>query len=148
MTPNGPRRSRHGLHEPRELAQRRSAKMSAMRFLLTMHVPTDHPRAFDADDDIIERMGRFQAELEEAGALIALEGLHPPERGARVTWREGSPVVQDGPFTEAKELFAGYWIIRAGSKDEAVRWASRIPAGDGVAIEVREIWELADLPDR
>src|SRR5687768_4316571 len=97
--------------------------MPGMRFLLTMHVDADHPRAFEADPEVIERMGRFQAALEEADALVSAEGLHPPERGARVRWRDGETVVQDGPFAEAKELFAGYWIVRAESKDEAVGWA-------------------------
>ena len=117
------------------------------RFLMTMHVAADHPRAFDADPGIIAAMGRFQDSLKEAGAFLSAEGLHPPERGARVRWRGGEPVVQDGPFAEAKELFAGYWIIRAGSREEAAGWASRIPAGDGVTITVHEIWELEDLPD-
>ena len=122
--------------------------MPQMRFLMTMHVDADHPRAFSADEDVIERMGRFQAALEEADALISAEGLHPPERGARVRWRGGETVVQDGPFAEAKELFAGYWIIRADTRDEAVGWARRIPAGDGVTVVVHEIWELEDLPGR
>jgi hypothetical protein len=119
-----------------------------MRFLMTMHVDADHPRAFSADPDVIERMGRYQAALEEAGALVSAEGLHPPERGARVRWRSGETVVQDGPFAEAKELFAGYWIIRTDSKEEAVAWARRVPAGEGVTIVLHEIWELEDLPDR
>jgi hypothetical protein len=119
-----------------------------MRCLLTMHVDADHPRAFTADLDGVERMGRFQAALQEADALISSEGLRPPERGARVRWRDGETVVQDGPFAEAKELFAGYWIIRTDSKDEAVGWARRIPAGDGVTVVVHEIWELEDLSGR
>ena len=122
--------------------------MPRMRFLMTMHVDADHPRAFSADEDVIERMGRFQTALEEADALISAEGLHPPERGARVRWRGGKTVVQDGPFAEAKELFAGSWIIRADSKGEAGAWARRVPAGEGVTIVVHEIWELEDLPGR
>ena len=122
--------------------------MPRMRFLLTMHVDADHPRAFSAEPEVIERMGRFQTALEEADALVSAEGLRPPERAARVRWRDGETVVQDGPFAEAKELFAGYWIIRADSKDEAVGWARRIPAGEGVTVVVHEIWELEDLPGR
>jgi hypothetical protein len=88
--------------------------MAAMpRFLLTMHVDTDHPRAFEVDPGAMAAMGRFQDSLKDAGAFLSAEGLYPPERGARVRWRGGEPVVQDGPFAEAKELFAGYWIIRA-----------------------------------
>jgi len=121
--------------------------MPAMpRFLMTMHVDADHPMAFAAEPEMIAAMGRFQDSLAEAGALISAEGLHPPERGARVRWRGGEPVVQDGPFAEAKELFAGYWIIRADSRDGAVGWARRVPAGEGVTIVVHEIWELEDLP--
>ena len=81
-----------------------------------------------------------------AGALLALDGLHPPSAATRLSFSGGGrPRVTDGPFTEAKELVGGYWIIQARSKDEAVEWASRAPIGDGT-IEVRQIAEEADYP--
>jgi hypothetical protein len=121
-----------------------------MRFLLSMHAGLDLPRVGDDgvdQEEIFERMNRFEAELREADALLALEGLRPPTHSARVSWAaDGSTTVTDGPFAEAKEAFAGYWIIDVASKDEAVGWARRIPAGPGVTIHVDEIWELSDLP--
>jgi hypothetical protein len=94
----------------------------------------------------IEAMARYSEELSRAGALLALDGLDPPSQATRVTFSPGSaPTVTDGPFTEAKELVGGYWIIQARSKEEAVEWASRAPVDAGV-IEVRQIPEASDLP--
>ena len=91
-------------------------------------------------------MNRYNEELARAGALLALDGLHPPSTATRLTFSGGDrPTVTDGPFTEAKELVGGYWIIQARSKEEAVEWASRAPIGDGT-IEVRQIAEAADYP--
>jgi hypothetical protein len=95
----------------------------------------------------LERVQAFNAyneALNRAGALLALDGLLPPSQATRVTFRPGRrPAVTDGPFTEAKELVGGYWIIQARSKEEAVEWALRAPVGDG-AIEVRQIGEESD----
>jgi hypothetical protein len=91
-----------------------------------------------------ERVATFEVyneELARAGALLALDGLSPPAQATRVTFAPGArPSVTDGPFTEAKELVGGYWIIQARTKEEAVEWASRAPVGDGT-IEVRQIAE-------
>jgi hypothetical protein len=96
--------------------------------------------------ELVQAMNRFNEELAKAGALLALDGLLPPSRGARLTFKGGgSPTVTDGPFTEAKEFVGGYWIIQARSKEEAVEWASRAPLRDGV-IEVRQIGEPQDYP--
>jgi hypothetical protein len=93
----------------------------------------------------VEAMNRYNEELTKAGALLALEGLVPPSQATRLTFKGGgAPTVTDGPFTEAKELVGGYWIIQARSKEEAVEWASRAPVGDGV-IEVRRIAEASDF---
>jgi hypothetical protein len=96
----------------------------------------------------VQAMNAFNEELNRAGALLALDGLLPPSRGARVRFKPGErPTVTDGPFTEAKELIGGYWIIQARSKEEAVEWASRAPLADGT-IEVRQIGEAEDYsPD-
>ena len=97
--------------------------------------------------ELVEAMNRYNEELSRAGVLLALDGLHPPSEATRLTFSTGAdrPSVTDGPFTEAKELVGGYWIIQARSKEEAVEWASRAPIGDG-AIEVRQIAEAADYP--
>ena len=91
-------------------------------------------------------MGKFNDELAEAGALLAVDGLHPLSRGARVSFAKGQPVVTDGPFIEAKEVLGGFWILQLNSKEEAVEWARRCPAQEGDVIEIREIWEMEDLP--
>jgi hypothetical protein len=91
-------------------------------------------------------MMKFNEELAKAGALIALDGLHPSSKGARIAFAGGKPKVTDGPFTEAKEVIGGYWMIQAKSKEEAVNWAKRCPAADGDVIEIRQVFEMSDFP--
>ena len=96
----------------------------------------------------VQAMNAYNEQLTRAGVLLALDGLHPPAAATRLSFsgRE-RPTVTDGPFTEAKELVGGYWIIQARSQDEAIEWASRAPVGDGT-IEVRQIAEDFDYgPD-
>ena len=90
---------------------------------------------------------KFNEALTQAGVLLALDGLHPTSKGARVTSAGGKKTVTDGPFTEAKELVGGYWVIDVKSKDEAVEWATRCPLGDGDILEVRQVAELSDFPE-
>lgn len=126
-----------------------------MRFMMIMipkvYQPDTPPgekagEGFAPDAGAVARMMKFNEELAKAGALIALDGLHPSSKGARVAFTGGKPRVTDGPFTEAKEVIGGYWIIEAKSKEEAVGWARRCPAEDGDVIEVRQVFELADFP--
>ena len=115
-----------------------------MRFMLFVYPgETDE----GATLEIVEAFNRYNEELAKAGALLALDGLHPPSTATRLTFSPGSerPRVTDGPFTEAKEFVGGYWIIQARSKEEAVEFASRAPVGDGT-IEVRQIAEGSDFP--
>ena len=91
--------------------------------------------------ELVEAMNRYNEELASAGALLALDGLLPS--ATRLAFKDGAPTVTDGPFTEAKELVGGYWIIQARSRAEAVEWASRAPVEDGV-VEVRQIGEPSD----
>jgi hypothetical protein len=96
--------------------------------------------------ELVQAMNRYNKELARAGALLALDGLHPPSGATRLTFADGGrPSVTDGPFTEAKELVGGYWIIQARTKEEAVEWAARAPVADGT-IEVRQIAEETDYP--
>jgi hypothetical protein len=114
------------------------------RFMMLMH-PASFPEAGDAPPaELVEAMMKFNEELTQAGVLLALDGLTQPSEGARVRFEGGRPSVTDGPFTEAKELIGGYWIIQASSKEEAVQWASRCPALDGDVIEVRQIQQYPD----
>jgi hypothetical protein len=97
-----------------------------------------------ADD--VAKMMKFNEDLSKAGVLISLDGLQPAVKGARVSFAGGKPRVTDGPFTEAKEVLGGYWMIQVNSKEEAVEWAKRCPAQGGDVIEVRQVFEMSDFP--
>lgn len=120
------------------------------RYMLIMRVSPEAEAAMaemEIDfDQIIEQMGRFNEELIKAGVLLAGEGLTGPEDGFVVDFNEDPPVVTDGPYTEAKELFNGFWILDVSSKDEAKQWARKVPLGPGVKLEVRKVSETADFP--
>ena len=119
-----------------------------MRFMMLM-IPGGYEKAAPGtmpDPKAVEAMMKYNEELQKAGVLLALDGLHPPSTGARVSFPNGKPVVSDGPFAEAKEVIGGYWMIQVKSKEEAVSWAKRVPAQDGDVIEVRQIFEMTDFP--
>jgi hypothetical protein len=103
--------------------------------------------------DDLERMGKYNQELIDAGVMLDGAGLQPTSRGARVTWRDGRPVVVDGPFAETKELLAGYWMIKVDSLAEAIAWAKKAPFdllpqdGGEPQIELRQVFELEDFPE-
>jgi hypothetical protein len=96
--------------------------------------------------DAVAKMMKFNEELQKAGVLLALDGLHPPSAGARVSFSGGKATASDGPFAEAKEVVGGYWMIDVRSKAEAIEWAKRAPMGDDEIIEVRQVQEMADFP--
>jgi hypothetical protein len=98
------------------------------------------------DAKAVEAMMKYNESLQKAGVLLALEGLHPPAMGARVTFAGGKPGVMNGPFPETQETLGGYWMIQVKSKEEALTWASRCPASDNEIIEVRQVQEFADFP--
>ena len=97
-------------------------------------------------DEIIASMGRFNEELIKAGVMLAGEGLTGPEEGFVVDFNQDPPVVTDGPYTEAKELFNGFWILDVSSKEEAKQWARKVPLGPGVKLEVRRVSESDEFP--
>jgi hypothetical protein len=97
-------------------------------------------------DQVIEEMGRFNEELIKAGVLLAGEGLTGPEEGFVVDFNSDPPVVTDGPYTEAKELFNGFWILDVSSKEEAKQWAQKVPLGKGVKLEVRRVHDTEEFP--
>jgi hypothetical protein len=126
-----------------------------MRFMMFMipriYQPDTPPgeragEGFAPSAEVIVRMMKFNEELAKAGALIALDGLQPDSKGARVAFAGGKPKATDGPFAETKEVIGGYWIIEAKSKEDAVGWAMRCPASDGDVIEVRQVFEMSDFP--
>ena len=119
-----------------------------MRFMMLM-IPAGYESAEPGampDAAAVEAMMRYNEELQRAGVLLSLDGLHPPSMGARVSFEGGKPTVTDGPFPETKEVLGGYWMIRVGSRAEAIEWAKRCPAGDDEIIEVRQVQEFEDFP--
>jgi hypothetical protein len=119
-----------------------------MRFMMLM-IPKGYEKAAPGampDADAVAAMMKYNESLQKAGVLLALDGLHPPSMGARVSFSRGKPKVTDGPFSEAKEVLGGYWMIQVRSKEEAVEWASRCPASDNEIIEVRQVQEFSDFP--
>ncbi len=119
-----------------------------MRFMMIM-IPKGYESAAPGtlpDAKAVEAMMKYNEALQKAGVLLALDGLHPPSMGARVSFVDGRPKVTDGPFAEAKEVIGGYWMIQVKSKEEAIQWATRCPAGENEVIEVRQVQEFADFP--
>ena len=120
-----------------------------MRFMMLM-IPKGYEKAAPGtapDAKAVAPLMKYNEALQKAGVLLALDGLHPPSMGARVSFADGKPKVTDGPFPEAKEVVGGYWMIQVKSKAEAIEWASRCPGSDNEVIEVRQVQELSDFPD-
>jgi len=120
-----------------------------MRFMMLM-IPKGYETAAPGtmpEAKAVEAMMAYNKELQDAGILVDLNGLHPPSMGARVSFKGGKAIVTDGPFTETKEVLGGYWVINVKSRDEAIAWAKKCPGGDNETIEVRQIQEMADFPE-
>jgi hypothetical protein len=119
-----------------------------MRFMMLM-IPkgyeTAAPGTVPEDAAAVAAMMAYNTALSDAGVLITCDGLHPPSMGARVSFKGGKPLVTDGPFAESKEVLGGYWMIDVASRDEAIAWASRCPAGPNEIIEVRQVQEMEDF---
>src|SRR6476660_10388467 len=119
-----------------------------MRFMMLM-IPKGYETAAPGampDAKAVEAMMKYNKSLQKAGVLLALDGLHPPSTGARVSFSGGQPKVTDGPFAEAKEVLGGYWMIQVKSREEAIEWASRCPGSENEVIEVRQVQEFSDFP--
>lgn len=120
-----------------------------MRFMMLM-IPKGYesaaPGTMPAADAVAEMM-KYNEALQNAGILMACDGLHPPSVGARVTFEGGKPKVSDGPFAEAKEVLGGYWMINVKSREEAIEWAKKCPGGDNEIIEIRQVQEMEDFPE-
>jgi hypothetical protein len=95
--------------------------------------------------ELLAAMGKYNEELVKAGAMLAGEGLQPSSKGARVKFSGAKRTVTDGPFSETKELIAGFWLWQVKSKEEAIEWAKRIPFADGEEVEIRQVFEAEDF---
>ena len=118
-----------------------------MRFMMLM-IPLGYETAqpdVQLDPERVRAMMKFNQDLKDAGVLIALDGLHPPSMGARVSFKTGKPLVTDGPFAEVKEVLGGYWMIDVASREEAIAWASKCPGSEDEIIEIRQVHEMSDF---
>ena len=118
-----------------------------MRFMMLM-IPLGYetaPADVKLDPERVSAMMKYNEALKEAGVLITLDGLHPPSMGARVSFEGRKPLVTDGPFTEAKEVLGGYWMIDVASREEAIAWAAKCPASENEIIEIRQVQEMTDF---
>jgi hypothetical protein len=119
-----------------------------MRFMVL--VPANHESEAGEmpSTEALEAMTRYNEELVKAGVMLAGDGLHPTSRGARVRFSGRERIVIDGPFTEAKELVAGYWIWECASREEALEWLKRAPFDGGVEVELRQVFEAEDFGEQ
>jgi hypothetical protein len=117
----------------------------AMRFMILVKADKNSEAGVLPDEKMLTEMGKFNIELEKAGVMLAGEGLQASSKGARVKFQGTKRTVTDGPFTEAKELIAGFWIWQVKSKDEAIAWLKRAPFDGGTEVEIRQVFEVEDF---
>jgi hypothetical protein len=120
-----------------------------MKFMILLKADRNTEAGKMPDETLLADMGKYNEELVKAGVMLAGEGLQPSSRGARVKFSGSARTVVDGPFTETKELIAGFWMFRCASKEEAIEWVKRCPNPlEGEAeIEIRQVFEAADFGD-
>jgi hypothetical protein len=116
-----------------------------MRFMVLVPANADSEAGVLPDQEILTKMGKFNDEMVKAGVMLAGEGLQASSKGARITYSGGKTTVTDGPFTESKELIAGFWLIQVKNKDEAIAWMKRAPFDGGTVIEIRQVFESEDF---
>jgi len=117
-----------------------------MRFMMIMLPGEQAEKGVMPDQKLFAAMMKYNEDLQKAGVLITLEGLHPSSKGARVSFPGGRPRVTPGPFTGAKDLVGGFWLIQVSSREEAISWASRCPVVREEVIEIRQVYEASDFP--
>ena len=120
-----------------------------MRFMAIVKATKESEAGVMPPPEVFTAMGHFNEELVKAGVLLAGEGLHPSANGARVKFKGDTRTVIDGPFTETKELIAGFWLLQVRSKEEAVEWIKRCPnpTGEESEIELRQVYDADDFGD-
>jgi hypothetical protein len=118
-----------------------------MRFMVMVKADANSETGVQPTEEEMTAMGKFNEELIKAGVLLTGEGLHPSSLGAKVKFTDGTPTVIDGPFAEAKELVAGFWLLQVKSKAEAIEWVKRVPfTGDAAFdVEIRQVFEADDF---
>ena len=116
-----------------------------MRVMVLVPADENSENGVMPDEQLLTDMGNFNEELVKAGVMLAGEGLHPSSKGARVRFDGDERTVIDGPFTESKELVAGFWLWQVRDMDEAIEWIKRAPFGGGTQIELRPVFEAEDF---
>jgi len=116
-----------------------------MRFMVLVKANKDTEKGVLPDEKALAEMGKYNDELVKAGVMLAGEGLHPSAKGARIRFSGSKRTVTDGPFSETKELVAGFWLWQVRSRDEAIEWLKRAPFKDGEEVEIRQIFEAEDF---
>jgi hypothetical protein len=116
-----------------------------MRFMVIVKASPESETGQLPSDADLAAMGKYNEELVKNGVMLAGEGLHPSSRGARIRFTGKQRQVIDGPFSETKELVAGFWLIQAKSRDEAIEWVKRAPFDGGAEVEIRQVFELEDF---
>ena len=117
-----------------------------MKFIVFGHATKDTEAGVLASAEEFEKMGKFIEEPVKAGVFVAGEGLHPSSKGARITFgKDGKTSIKDGPFTESKEIIAGFSIIQVKSLDEAIAWMRRAPNPEGSSLEIRQLYSDEDF---
>jgi len=116
-----------------------------MRFMVMVPASKESEAGVLPDEKLLTAMGKFNEEMVKAGVMLAGEGLHASSKGARISFAGGKTKVIDGPFTDPKGLIAGFWLIQVSSKEEAIAWMKRAPFGDGVVLELRQVFETEDF---
>ena len=117
-----------------------------MRFMMQVRANKNSEAGVLPSKELVAAMGKFNEEMAKAGVMLAGDGLQPSSKGARVTFSGAKRTVTEGPFPEAKELIAGFWMIQVKSKQEAIEWAKRVPFADGEVVELRQVFEASDFP--
>lgn len=116
-----------------------------MRFMMSLPASSEALEKFVPTVEVLTAMRNFTNDMRKAGVLLAAEGLHPSSKATRVKTSSGKRVFTDGPFTEAKEVIAGFWLIQVKSREEALEWASRCPVSETGVVEIRPVFENTDF---
>jgi len=116
-----------------------------MRCMVIVKANKDSEAGVLPSTELLTNMGKFNEELVKAGVMLAGEGLQPSSKGKRITFTGAKPTITDGPFTETKELIAGFWLWQVRSMEEAVEWLKRSPFGPGAEVEIRQVFEAEDF---
>ncbi|MFI6732263.1 YciI family protein [Nonomuraea sp. NPDC050451] len=121
-----------------------------MKFMIVGKANAETEAGVLPSQELVDNMHAYNEALAKAGVLLAAEGLYPSSQGAQIAYSGGKATVIDGPFAEAKELIAGFWLIQVKSREEAIEWAMRVPVPpgyDGIGLDVWRVFDASDVPD-